>query len=68
LDLAEDADVFYDPQGFLSAKLARVRELIVEARLRRERTPSGLIWWWEKGAEPKPGTWAITWEGFKGER
>lgn len=66
LDLAADAIVFYDPEGFLASKLTRVQELIEEARLARERDSKGLLaWWWEEGAEPIPGQWAITWEGFK---
>lgn len=68
LDLAEDAEVFYDPEGFLREKLSRVRELIEEAGLERRRIGESLFWWWKKGMQPRPGTWAITWEGFKGER
>jgi len=66
LDLAADAIVFYDPKGFLASKLDRVRELIEEAELVRERDSKGLLfWWWKEGAEPKPGRWAITWEGVR---
>ncbi|MFQ6015425.1 MAG: nucleotidyltransferase domain-containing protein [Anaerolineae bacterium] len=63
LDLAEDAIIFYDPQGFLASRLARVRALIQEAGLVRQRTAQGLVWWWE-AEPPKPG-WSLTWEGFK---
>ena len=67
LDLAEDAIIIYDPQGFLTAKLDRVQELIEEAGLVRERTSGGLVWWW-KDTPPRPGHWAITWEGFSVDR
>lgn len=66
LDLAADAIIFYDPKGFLASKLARVQELIEEAELVRKRDSKGLhAWWWKEGAEPKPGRWAITWEGVR---
>ncbi len=65
LDLAADAVIFYDPQGFLQAKLDQIRNLIAEARLVRERDASGAwAWWWEKGAEPS-GRWAVTWAGVR---
>ncbi|MBC7225811.1 MAG: nucleotidyltransferase domain-containing protein [Thermoflexales bacterium] len=65
LDLAADAIIFYDPQGFLKAKLDQVRGIIAQARLVRERDAYGLwAWWWEKGAEPS-GRWAITWAGVQ---
>ena len=65
LDLAVDAIIFYDPQGFLEEKLRRVREIVAEARLIRERDTHGMpAWWWEKGAEPS-GRWAITWAGVQ---
>ena len=66
LDLAADAIVFYDPEGFLTSKLTTVQGLIKEASLARERDSNGLLaWWWEEGAEPTPGQWTITWEGVK---
>lgn len=65
LDLAADALIFYDPQGFLKAKLDQIRKIIAEARLVRERDAQGVwAWWWEKGAEPS-GRWAITWAGVQ---
>lgn len=65
LDLAADALIFYDPQGFLRARLDQIRGIIAEARLVRERDAQGSwAWWWEKGAEPS-GRWAITWAGIQ---
>lgn len=65
LDLAADALIFYDPQGFLRARLDQIRGIIADARLVRERDAQGLwAWWWEKGAEPS-GRWAITWAGIQ---
>jgi hypothetical protein len=63
LDLAEDASILHDPQGFLAARLQRVRELIEEAGLERRRSESGWWWWW-KGPPPRPDRWSLTWEGF----
>lgn len=62
LDLGLDAIVFYDPQGFLVQRLKRVRELIEEAGLVREKEASGFAWRWEDS--PTPGRWALTWEGL----
>ncbi|HID62377.1 MAG TPA: nucleotidyltransferase domain-containing protein [Anaerolineae bacterium] len=64
LDLGLDAIVFHDPRGFLAQRLKRVRELIEEAGLVREREASGFAWRWKHA--PPPGRWALTWEGFTG--
>jgi len=62
LDLAVDAVILYDPEGFLAEKLERVRQLIQEAGLVRRRTAHGWVWWWRE--QPRPG-WSLTWEGFR---
>jgi hypothetical protein len=62
LDLGLDAIVFYDPLGFLAQRLERVRELIEEAGLVREKEVSGFAWRWKN--PPSPGRWKLTWKGF----
>jgi len=58
LDLALDARVLFDRDGYLSGRLARLRELVRLARLRRR---PDLFWEWEE--PPTRPDWAITWEG-----
>lgn len=60
LDLALDAIVLFDRDGFLADRLAQLRQLIEEAGL--ERTPD-LFWGWRKA--PRRRDWAITWEGVR---
>lgn len=62
LDLAADAVIVYDPEGFLASKLERVRQLIRQAGLVRQRTAHGWVWWWRQ--QPLPG-WYLTWDGFR---
>ena len=59
LDLALDATVLRERQSYLTSRLARLRELLVEAGL--ERGPD-LFWRWRK---PHRVDWAITWDGVK---
>lgn len=60
LDLGLDGRVLYEHDGYLSARLERLRVLIREAKLRR--LPS-LFWEWEQ--PPTRRDWAITWEGVR---
>jgi hypothetical protein len=60
LDLALDARVLYDRDGWLAARLDRLRELLREARLRRR---PNLFWEWEE--PPSRNDWAITWQGVR---
>jgi predicted nucleotidyltransferase len=59
LDLALDAQVIFERDGFLSQHLERLRELIHEAGL--YRTPE-LFWRWKN---PPRRDWAITWQGVR---
>lgn len=60
LDLGLDGRVVYERDGYLSARLERLRALIREAKLRR--LPD-LFWEWEQ--PPARRDWAITWEGVR---
>ncbi len=62
LDLGLDAKIIYDKDGFLARSLARIKEIIKEAGLRRKKIGDGFIWKWKD--PPKRG-WEITWEGYR---
>ncbi len=62
LDLGLDAIILYDTNGLLEQRLKRIREIIEEAGLYRTGTRHNFFWNWKN--PPKPGHWAITWEGF----
>ena len=52
----------YDTAGYMEAKLRRIREIIRETGLKRERIPGGFFWNWKKYPGPQ---WEISWEGFE---
>jgi len=62
LDLALDGVILYDTEGYMQGRLNRIRGIIKEAGLKRERINGGFFWDWEQtpGAE-----WEISWEGFR---
>src|SRR3990167_7571124 len=62
LDLALDGIILYDTDGYMEAKLRRIREIIKETGLKRERIPGGFFWDWKKDPGPE---WEITWDGFE---
>lgn len=63
LDMGLDAIILYDPEGYVSRKLKRIREIINQAGLYRYRlSPNNMSWDWH--APPTHG-WEITWEGFR---
>jgi predicted nucleotidyltransferase len=62
LDIGLDGVVLYDRDGYASARLRRIREIIAEAGLVRERKNGGMNWVWRT---PPRGHWEITWDGFR---
>jgi predicted nucleotidyltransferase len=58
LDLALDAQVLFEKEGWLSARLDRLRALIRAAKLRRR---PDLFWEWEE--PPQTRHWSISWQG-----
>ena len=62
LDLALDGLILYDTDGYMEAKLRRIREIIKETGLIRERIPGGFLWEWKKYPGPD---WEISWKGFE---
>jgi predicted nucleotidyltransferase len=63
LDIALDGLILYDRENYMHQKLARIRELITLAGLRRQRTDYGFRWEWKK---PPRGHWRIDWSGVYG--
>lgn len=62
LDIALDAIVLYDPQGYLHERLPRLRAWTAHVGLRRERSNGDWAWRWQ--GEPLP-EWALRWEDVK---
>jgi hypothetical protein len=60
LDLALDARVLFDRDGYLQGRLERLRQLVRQAKLRRR---PDLFWEWEE--PPTRPDWSITWEGVQ---
>lgn len=65
LDIALDGQVLYDPRGYATARLARLRRLMQRHGLYRERRPAGDLWRWRR---PPPRPWRLTWESEDGAR
>ncbi|HEC35029.1 MAG TPA: nucleotidyltransferase domain-containing protein [Anaerolineae bacterium] len=62
LDIALDGIVLYDPDDYMTRRLAGLRRLIEERGLYRERVRDGLVWRWERF----PGfDWALEWEAAR---
>lgn len=59
LDIALDALVIYDPQGYLRERLRGLQQQIARLGLRRERSDGDWVWRWE--GKP-PADWRLTWE------
>ena len=62
LDLALAGVILYDTDRYIEAKLRRIREIIKETGLKRERIPGGFFWDWKKYPGPD---WEISWKGFE---
>lgn len=65
LDIALDGQVLYDPQGYATTRLARLRCLMQRHGLYRERRPAGDLWRWRR---PPLWPWRLTWESDDGAR
>jgi predicted nucleotidyltransferase len=59
LDIALDGRILYDPAGYAAQRVGKLRRLIEQAGLYRERTRAGDVWRWK---EPPRGPWEMSWE------
>ncbi|MDW8396796.1 MAG: hypothetical protein RMM31_11195 [Anaerolineae bacterium] len=58
LEIALDAVVLFDPQGYLQLRLARLQQAIARLGLRRERVGRDTTWSWQQ----PPAAWSLSWE------
>jgi predicted nucleotidyltransferase len=63
LDLAVDGRILFDRNGYLAARLGRVRELIAGAGLVRRKQRRGFAWDWARKHGPE---WRVDWTGVYG--
>jgi predicted nucleotidyltransferase len=59
LDIALDGQILYDSQGYAADRLAKLKRLLADAGLYRERTEVGDRWRWK--TEPT-GAWSLDWK------
>lgn len=62
LDLGLDAKIIYDRNDFLKKKLKRIKNILREAGLKREREGKDFFWSWK--IPPRKG-WEIDWQGYR---
>jgi predicted nucleotidyltransferase len=63
LDVGSDGQILYDKDGYLEARLTRIRQRMQEAGLQRRRLAHGFFWAWQT---PPRGPWRIDWDGVHG--
>jgi len=62
LDIALDGIILYDSDSYMANKLEKLRALIGEKGLHRERAGRDLVWRWQEF----PGFgWAVEWDGAR---
>jgi predicted nucleotidyltransferase len=58
LDIAQDGQILFDPQGYAHRRLADLQRLMAETGLYRKKSPGGEVWRWrQKPRQP----WALEW-------
>lgn len=62
LDLGLDGHVLYDKNDFLRTRFKKIKELIKQAELSRQRINGNFVWKFKN--QPKSG-WELTWEGYR---
>lgn len=62
LDLGLDARILFDPDGFLSERLERIKGIIEEAGLYRVQNGRNFAWCFKK---PLQQGYEINWEGYR---
>jgi len=63
LDIGLDGVILFDSSGYLARRLTRIRQIIADAGLVRERLDGqNMFWDW---ARTPQRTWELTWDGFR---
>ena len=62
LDVAVDARILWDPQGYLASRLERLRAILRDAHLERETHDYGFLWVFR---HPPRGLWELDWQGLR---
>jgi predicted nucleotidyltransferase len=58
LDIAQDGQILFDPQGYAHRRLADLQRLMAESGLYRKESSGGEVWRWrQKPRQP----WALAW-------
>jgi predicted nucleotidyltransferase len=58
LDIAQDGQILFDPQGYVHRRFAVLQRLMAETGLYRKKSPGGELWRWrQKPRQP----WALQW-------
>ncbi len=58
LDIAQDGQILFDPQGYAHRRLALLQRLMAETGLYRKKSSGGEVWRWrQKPRQP----WALEW-------
>lgn len=58
LDIAQDGQILFDPQGYAHRRMAALQRLMEETGLYRKKSPGGEVWRWKK--KPRH-PWALQW-------
>jgi predicted nucleotidyltransferase len=62
LDLSLDARILWDRDGWLRARLDRLRDILHEAALERIEQSHGFLWLFGR---PPRGAWELDWKGYR---
>jgi hypothetical protein len=61
----DQVEVLWLGGGTSGSQLRRIREIIKQTGLKRERLPGGFFWNWKKDPGPQ---WEIGWDGVQVEK
>jgi predicted nucleotidyltransferase len=58
LDLAQDGQILFDPQGYAHRRFAALRRLMAETGIYRKESRGGEVWRWQ---QPPRQPWSLQW-------
>ncbi|MDO9531391.1 MAG: nucleotidyltransferase domain-containing protein [Deltaproteobacteria bacterium] len=58
LDIAQDGQILFDPQGYAHRRLAALQRLMAETGLYRKKSRGGEVWRWQ---QKPPQPWVLQW-------